>query len=367
MRTRHWGRRGLVGVVAVSLATAGAWGGASATRSVAGGEDQEELNVTMGGSSSSSSVFAYLTAQARIAGEVDGNLNINIRETGASSENIQLLRDGAVDFGLSGLSTVIQAQRGLGAFVDAPYEDLCLMMTYLKNGEFITVRADSGIETVEDLDGQAFAPSFQGSALYDNMLAYFAVLGIEVEVFDGSLEDIVNAMKDGRIVGFGKSGNGLGADASMLDVASSVEVRTLGFSQEQIDQIFAAAPENELLYQFVEVAPGSIYDNEEAFLTPVVLATYFTDSDGLTEDEQYRVTRALFESTAPAAEQTNYAGAMGIVAADTTDQAEKLALCPGSQQYFDEIGASGSEGSTPEGSGAAESTAATSETTEPAD
>lgn len=295
----------------------------------------EDLNLTMGGSASSSSVFAFITAQARIAGEVDGNMNINVRETGASSENIQLLRDGAVDFGLSGLSTVIQAQRGLAQFEGSAYDDLCLVMNYLKNGEFITVRADADIDNVEDLDGMAFAPSFQGSALYDNILAYFAVLGIEVEVFDGSLEDIVNAMKDGRIVGFGKSGNGLGADASMLDVASTVPVEAIGFTEEQVEQIFAASPDNELLYQFTEVEPGSIYDNEESFLTPVVLATYFGDSS-LDEDTSYRLARGLWEAQEDAATQTNYAGAMGITIQDTLDSAEKLPFCPGADRYFEE-------------------------------
>lgn len=291
----------------------------------------------MGGSTSSSSVFAFLTAQARLAGKVDGKMNINIRETGASSENIQLLRDGAVKFALSGLSTVVQAQRGLGAFQGKAYDDLCLMMTYLKNGEFITVREDAGINSVMDLDGKAFAPSFQGSALYDNMLAYFKVLGIKVKVFDGGLEDIVNAIKDGRIVGFGKSGNGLGADASMLDVAADVKVKAIGFTKDEVDKILNAAPENKLLYQFTEVPAGSVYQNKNPFLTPVVLATYFADGDSLTEDEQYRVTKGLFEAQPDAAKQTNYVGAMGITAADTVEQSEKLPMCAGSKTYFDEV------------------------------
>lgn len=347
----HWSRRrGLVALfLALSLMAVACGDDDESTEAATqeeGGEEEatttteaekEQLDVTMGGSASSSSVFAFITAQARLADEIDGKMSTNIRETGASSENIQLLADGAVDYGLSGLSTVIQAQRGIGAFEGKAQPDLCLMMNYLKNGEFITVRADAGIDTVEDLDGKAFAPSFQGSALYDNILAYFEVLGIEVDVFDGSLEDIVNAMKDGRIVGFGKSGNGLGADASMLDVASAVPVKAIGFTQEQIDKIFAAAPENEILYQFTEVEAGSIYDNEEQFLAPVVLSIYFTNGSALTEDEQYRVTKALFEAMPDAAKQTNYAGAMGITAEDTLNQAEKLELCPGSKTYFDEV------------------------------
>ena len=299
--------------------------------------EKENLNLTMGGSQASSSVFALISTQARIAGDADGSMTINIRETGASSENIQLLKDGAVDFGLSGLSTIIQAQQGLAAFEGNAYPEICNLMVYLKNAEFITVRADAGIETIMDLDGKSFAPSFQGSALYDNILAYFAVLGISVDVFDGSLEDIVNAMKDGRIVGFGKSGNGLGADASMLDVSSTVGVKAIGFTQEQVDQILAAAPENKLLYQFTEIPAGNIYDNAEPFLSSVVLASYFTDTSKMDEETQYRVSKSMYEALEQAATETNYAGGKGITVEDTTDNADKLQLCPGSERYFSEV------------------------------
>ena len=102
---RHWGRRGLAGAfLALALAATACGGGGGSNPAGAG---KEQLNLTMGGSQSGSSVFSLITAQARLAGNADGALDINIRETAASSENIQLLRDGAVDFGLSGLGTVI--------------------------------------------------------------------------------------------------------------------------------------------------------------------------------------------------------------------------------------------------------------------
>lgn len=310
---------------------------AAATTSAEADVEKEDITLTMGGSQASSSVFSLLVAESRIAGEADGAMTINIRETGASSENIQLLKDCAVDFGLSGLSTIIQAQRGIGAFAGNAYPGICNLMIYLKNAEIITVREDAGVDAIEDLEGKAFAPSFQGSALYDNVLAYLGVLGVSVDVFDGSLEDIVNAVKDGRIVGFGKSANGTGADASMLDVASTVDVKAVGFTQEQVDQILNASADNAVLYQFIEIPPGSIYDNEEAFLSSVVLASYFTDAATMDEETQYRLTKSMFEALQQAATETNYAGAMQVTAEDTVGNAGKLALCPGSERYFNEI------------------------------
>jgi TRAP transporter TAXI family solute receptor len=294
----------------------------------------EDLNLTMGGSQSSSSVFAFITAHARLMGDADGAMSINIRETGASVENIQLVEDGDADFGLTGLSTLIQAQRGIGPFDGSAYPDQCNLLNYLVNAEMFIVNED--IESIYDLDGKAFAPSFQGSALYDNVLNYFRILGIEVDVFDGSLEDIVNAMKDGRIVGFAKSANGFGPDSSMLDVASAVPVHVIGFTQEEADQILADDPVNPALYTFTTLPAGSAFDNEE-LVTSVVVASYFA-KQSLPEDVQYRITKSAWEAIDEAAQQTNYAGAMGRTVDETTSTAAEMPLCPGAQRYYDELG-----------------------------
>ena len=330
--TRLWGRRGLAGAfLALALAATTACGGGGGNPAGAG---KDQLNLTMGGSQSGSSVFSLITAQARLAGNADGALNINIRETSASSENIQLLRDGAVDFGLSGLGTVIQARDGLGGFAANPYPELCNLMNYLRNAEFMTVRADMGIETIHDLEGKAVAPGFQGSAVHDNFLAYLDVLGIEVEVFEGSLEDIANAMKDGRIVAFGKSGNGLGADASMLDVASAVPVKAVGFTPEEAEQILNAAPDNQKLFVFDEIPAGSIYDNPQPFVTSFVISSYFADAS-MPEETAFRLTKSMYEALDTAAQQSNYAGAKGITTELTTSTVQNLPLCAGSARYFE--------------------------------
>jgi TRAP transporter TAXI family solute receptor len=340
--TKHLGRRGLIAASAALLMLAAACGEGGDSDDAASGGDgggtaQEQLDLTMGGSSSSSSVFALITAEARLAEDADGAMSINIRETGASNENIALLQDGSAQFGLSGLSTVVQAHKGLGDFEGADFPELCSLFVYLNNAEFITVRADAGIDSVEDLDGKPFAPGFQGSAVHDDILAYLEALDIHPEVFEGSLEDITNAMKDGRIVGFGKSANGLGPDASMLDVASAVPVKAIGFTKDQVDDILAADPNYELLFDFAEIPKGTIYDNDSKFMTGVVHAVYFSTNEALPEDDAFRVTKAMFEALDEAATQTNYAGAKGITAEDTTKTTDALPLCDGSKKYFDEL------------------------------
>lgn len=297
--------------------------------------EKEQLDLTMGGTQSSSSQFAILSAMARIGGEIDGAMSINVRETGASTENIQLMRQGAVEFGLSGLPTSIEAQRGLGAWEAEPYPELCNIVNYGRVAEFVTVRADAGIDDIEDLQGKPFAPGIQGSSGFDNTMTFLGALGIEVEVFNGGLEDIVNAFKDGRIVGFVKSGAGTGPDASMLDVASAVDVKVVGYTEEQVDTILNADDDNSLVYTFDEVPAGSAFDNEP--LQTSFLYSGLVSHTGLAEETAYRLTKAMFESIPEMAEEVNYAGSRDITAESTTDTADRFPLCPGAQRYYDEI------------------------------
>ena len=296
-------------------------------------EELDDVTLTFGGTQSSSSFFAFLVAHSRLAGEADGAMEINVRETGAALENISLVDEGSADLGLSGLRTVVQAYRGIGPFEGAAIPDICNLINVAANAEQIIVH--ESINSIYDLEGKSFAPGFQGTGLYDNLVAWFEILDIDIEVFDGGLEDIVNAMKDGRIVGFAKAGNGFTADASMLDVASSVPVKALGFSQEDVDKILGASPDNPVLFQFVDMAAGTIFDNEDTLIS-VVTTNYFANSE-MPQDVAYRLTKAMAASLDEAAAQTGIVGAQGVTAELTTSTTEAVPLCTGAERYFNEV------------------------------
>ena len=299
----------------------------------AAAEDLEQLDLTMAGSSSSSSVYAFLAAHARAGAEADGAMSIQVRETGASVENFQLVLDGAADFGITSVETLYQARLGEGQFEEA-MPDLVNLMNYLKVADFIVVRADAGIETVQDLQGKSFAYGFQGSGgavKTENMLK---ALGVEVEPFVGGLEDIVNAMKDGRIVGFGKSANGLEADASMLDVASTVPVTLLGFDEEQIATMEAQYP----YWEFGEIPAGALPEQDEPVMSAIFYAGYFARAD-MDEDTAYRLTKGLWEGIEQAQQESGHKGALGRTPEETVATQEVAPVHPGAMRYYQEVGA----------------------------
>ena len=205
-------------------------------------------------------------------------------------------------------------------------------MTYLTVAEMIVVRSDKGIAPVQDLEGMSFAPSMQGSPVYTKVLEMLDALGVTVDVFDGALEDVVSAMKDNRIVGFGKAGAGKAADASMRDAASAVPVTLVGFSDADIAAIQAVHPN----FNFTEVPAGALMDSP-AVKQSTIDAVYFTDAS-MSEDDAYRLTKALWTTLQASADESGYAASSGIVAEQTVEASRLVPLHPGAERYWREIG-----------------------------
>ena len=296
-----------------------------------GSDDDSQMDLTLAGSSTSSSVYGFLLTHARLAGQADGAITVNVRES-STSDNPGLVSQGSVDYGIAGLNALARSYKGTGQYEGNQSPDSRLLMTYLTVAEMIVVRSDKGIATVQDLEGMSFAPSMQGSPVYTKVLEMLDALGVTVDVFDGALEDVVSAMKDNRIVGFGKAGAGKAADASMLDAASAVPVTLVGFSDADIAAIQAVHPN----FNFTEVPAGALMDSP-AVKQSTIDAVYFTDAS-MSEDDAYRLTKALWTTLQASAAESGYAASSGIVAEQTVEASRLVPLHPGAERYWREIG-----------------------------
>ena len=296
-----------------------------------GSDDDSQMDLTLAGSSTSSSVYGFLLTHARQAGQDDGAITINVRES-STIDNPGLVKDGSVDYAIAGLNALARSYKGTGQYEGNPNTDSRLLMTYLTVAEMLVVRSDKGISRVQDLEGMPFAPSMQGSPIYTKVLEMFDALGITVDVFDGALEDVVSAMKDNRIVGFGKAGAGKVADASMLDAASAVPVTLVGFTDQDIATIQAVHPN----FNFTEVPAGALLDSP-AVKQSTIDAVYFT-SASMSEGDAYRLTKALWTTLQSSADESGYKASSGIVAEQTVEASRLVPLHPGAERYFREIG-----------------------------
>ena len=95
-----------------------------------GSDDDSQMDLTLAGSSTSSSVYGFLLTHARLAGQADGAITVNVRES-STSDNPGLVSQGSVDYGIAGLNALARSYKGTGQYEGNQSPDSRLLMTYL--------------------------------------------------------------------------------------------------------------------------------------------------------------------------------------------------------------------------------------------
>ncbi|MBI4506696.1 MAG: hypothetical protein HY691_14270, partial [Chloroflexi bacterium] len=188
------------------------------------------------------------------------------------------------------------------------------------------------------LHGKDFAGGGRGTAS-DLIARQFAVptLGIEPRWYVGGAADILEALKNRRIAGMGKATALRNPDAVIMDVMTSMRIRILSWTPEQVQKVKAKNP----WLNTIDI-PAGVYKadwNSQAITTWQNGAAIFTTAN-LPEDVGYFVTKAAIEDIKQA-DSAQAAAFAAVKGADTPALTMRLATVPlhaGAYKYFKEIG-----------------------------
>jgi TRAP transporter TAXI family solute receptor len=202
--------RVVAGLVAVGLVAAGC-GGKRPTESGdsgAGGCEAAEGRVTI---ATGNTGGVYYTLGGGLAQLISDNTPIkaSAAETGASVQNIQQLVAGDYDIAFSLADSAADAFEGTGSF-DGKKQDIKALARIYPNFTQVVVRADSGIETVEDMKGKKISTGSpkSGTEVIANRLLEAAGLdpASDISAQRLALRQTVDQMKSGQLDGFVWSG-----------------------------------------------------------------------------------------------------------------------------------------------------------------
>ncbi|MBI3967401.1 MAG: TAXI family TRAP transporter solute-binding subunit [Chloroflexi bacterium] len=313
--------------------TAGAGGSAAAP---AGAPSR----LTMGTSSSTSSYYAYNVALARLLQSKVPGLNVTVSEGGGTSLNATLMRDDKIDFSLAGFAALYLPYAGLDpAWQEKPFQDARTLWLFDPAAQVWYVREDSGVTTIEQLNGKEFSPGGKGSAteVIATKLA-FPAIGVQPKWYTGGYDDALTAMKDKRIVGTGKATAIARPDALIQDAMVSMKIRILSWTPEQIQK----AKEKYPFLSTTEI-PAGVYKadwNEKPITTWQDGIGMFTRAK-FSNDVAYAFTKAAVEDNKEGGEQVQSSAFTAMKGADLVKLTMDLATVPlhaGSYKYFSEIG-----------------------------
>lgn len=247
--------------------------------------------ITAGAVPASSSFFAFHATVAKILDEqTDSKIKMRVMETGASVDNLNLMRQGRLTIGHSTSFALAQSYMGLGPWKErGPDKNIRQVIAFSLSPQAMVVRADSGVDALGDLDGKPFAAGVRGSATALEVRSAMEAIGVTPDYKSVSLEDALAQVQDGRIVGVTKTSPSPSTpDASIMRLMTAIDVNILSFNEKQLEIIERDVP---LLIPFS--IPANTYDGQPEPVNVIGHASGYAASNSLDPNVVYQIWEAM--------------------------------------------------------------------------
>lgn len=296
------------------------------TATTAGGKEQKFLTIATGGSSGP--YYTIGGAMAKLFNEKIG-YNSSVQSTGASVENINLLKAKKVDvaFVMSDVATF--AFNGTENFKEGgPVKSIAAMSGLYPNVVQIITLKDRNIKSVHDLKGKRVGVGAPNSGVEVNARMVLAGHGItykDIKVDYLSYSEAVEQMKNGNIdAAFVTSGL---PNATVIDLMTSREVEIVPIQKVDIEKMKKEFP----FFTAIEI-PAGTYKNDKPIPTAAIQNILLVRSD-MSEDQVYKLTKTFFDNME---ELRKAHSAMKDVKLEEAGKNLVVPLHPGAEKYFKE-------------------------------
>ena len=282
------------------------------------------VTIATGGSSG-----PYNIIGTTLANEYSNEYDVNSKPqaTGASVENINLIKEGKAEMAFVMSDVLTEAVNGTGNFkekVDKVQQIAALYPNYVQ----IVTTEGSGIKTIEDLKGKRVAVGDQNSGVEvnaRNLLNGHGITYDDIKVDYLGYAEAADGLKSGSIdAAFLTSGL---PNSSVLELANSVDLSLVSVDPAKIEEIAKDQP-----YFIALDIPADTYGNAEAVPTAAIMNALVVSSD-LSEDDVYKLTKTFFENLDKLS--TSHQAAADI-SLENAQKGMVAPVHPGAQKYYDE-------------------------------
>lgn len=225
--------------------------------------------------------YAYAVAAAKAVNDISKDkVNLTVIATGGAVDNLARLDRGQIQLGLGTFETVFQAYKGIDKFEGRAQPKLRALWIHSSSIQAYVVRADSGVKTLADLNGKKYTAGQRGSATENMVQQILAAVDVKPDYFPATLSDAVNAVRDGRTIGYTKAGSSRSLDGTTLELRTLVPINVLSFTPTEVTKVQQRFP----FVTFMSLKDGEI-EGSGAITTPVQSIGEFTTSDALTDEQ----------------------------------------------------------------------------------
>lgn len=254
---------------------------------------KETRRVVLGTTDLKSSYGIYTAAVAKLINERVPGVNVTVSEYGGAVNNLRRARAGEVDLSMSDQLNLYMAAQGiLKGWETSPQTDVRLLWLFDPNANAWVVSERAGVALVTDLTGKAFSPGGQGTTTEAVSPMILDALGIKPQLYRGSMNDMAEAFKDRRIVGFVKATSLKRPDPVIQDAMLAQPIRVLSWPAGLVQKAQEKHP-----FMKMTAIPAGVYKadwNKEAISTWGSAIGMWAPAR-LPEDLAYQFTKAAFQ------------------------------------------------------------------------
>ncbi|RKD93967.1 TAXI family TRAP transporter solute-binding subunit [Halopiger aswanensis] len=252
--------------------------------------------------------------------------DLQVQSTGASVENVGSLNRERADFALIQNDIAYFAVNGTGLeeFEGNAMENIRGVATLYPETIHVITQADSGIETLEDLDGATINTGDLGSGTQVNALQILESAGIEEGDFEEQNADFATAadqIRDGDVdAAFVVGGWPVG---SIEELATTSDIALVEVSGDVRESIMSDAE-----WFAEDTVPAGTYDGVDEDVETVSVQAMIATHEGVDEGIVEEVTTAIFDNTDQITQKADF------ISADTAQDGMPIDLHPGAEAYF---------------------------------
>jgi len=216
------------------------------------GPPDEFYSYRFGSTSATSPHYTAAVVLANIINRENPDIKIDVVESGATHDNLVKTQTGKLDGGFAtnwdGMAMAYNGTTMNEYIAYGEWRELRILPGYLHTYVYLVIvgggdeEQGEEIETLYDLHGKKFSAGIAGSVTELNIRRQFDALGIEPDWVSASYADVIEMARNGQIVGFARGSADGKLDSSMLDLHAEVGIKILGWPEEDLGTVLAAAP-----------------------------------------------------------------------------------------------------------------------------
>lgn len=338
MTTKFTARRfaAVTAVAAAGVIAAAGCGGGSVPGAGGGDEEVTGGDLTLATGSTGGTYYPLGGEIAQIWSNNIDDVSVSTQATGASVENMRLLDGDEADIVMAINGVAGDAVNSENDFADDPIEngdDVFMLGNVYPEVLQIVATEESGIETVEDLEGKRVdvGPPGSGTALAaEAVLEAYGISMDDIEPFNSTFEDAATKLGDGQTdAAFAVLAVPAG---SIEQVATTNDIRLVQFGGDGLEQLQEDNPS----YSTLDI-PADTYNGQDEEVTTVTNWATLYVRGSMSDDLAYNLTKEMYER---AGEIGHDVGEQ--VQLDTALEGQgAVDLHPGAERFYEEEGALG--------------------------